>query len=51
MEQMFKEYSNWTSKLEEIEQKMKKEVDYWKQSCDKLQKENEKLQKEALKVT
>mmetsp|Transcript_44351 Transcript_44351/g.43033 ORF Transcript_44351/g.43033 Transcript_44351/m.43033 type:complete len:98 (-) Transcript_44351:101-394(-) len=26
MEKMFKEYSSWTSKLEEIEDKMKKEV-------------------------
>ena len=36
MEQMFKEYSNWRSKLEQIEEKMKSEVDYWKSSCDKL---------------
>lgn len=43
MESMFKEYSNWKSKLELIEQKMKSEVEYWKGACDKLQKENEKL--------
>lgn len=43
MEQMFKEYSNWRSKLEMIEQKMKQDVEYWKQACEKLQKDNEKL--------
>jgi prefoldin subunit 5 len=48
---MFKEYSSWKNKLEQIEQKMKSEVDYWKQACDRLQKENEKLQKEAMKIS
>ena len=45
---MFKEYSSWRSKLEMIEQKMKQEVDYWKQAADKLQKENDKAQKDML---
>lgn len=48
---MFKEYSNWRTKLEQIEFKMKSDVDYWKSSCEKLQKENEKLQREAMKVS
>jgi hypothetical protein len=43
MEMMFKEYSTWRSKLEQIEGKMKGEVDFWKQSCDKVQKENDRL--------
>ena len=51
MEHMFSEYSSWRSKLEQIEVKMKQDVDFWKQSCDKLQRENEKLQKETLKAT
>jgi hypothetical protein len=51
MEHMFREYSSWRSKLEQIEVKMKSDVDFWKQSCDKLQRENEKLQKEMLKTT
>ena len=36
MESMFKEYASWRSKLEMIEQKMKKEVEYWKQSAEKM---------------
>lgn len=48
---MFQEYSNWKTKLETIEQKMKQEVEYWKQSTEKLSRENEKLQRDALKVT
>ena len=27
---MFKEYTSWKSKLEQIELKMKSEVDYWR---------------------
>ena len=49
MEHMFKEYSNWRTKLEQIEVKMKADVDFWKQSCDRLQRENEKLQREGSK--
>lgn len=49
MEHMFKEYSNWRGKLEQIEGKMKADVEFWKTSCEKLQKENEKMQKENLK--
>lgn len=30
MEGMFKEYASWRQKLEVIEQKMKQEVDHWK---------------------
>ena len=48
---MFKEYSSWKSKLEQIEVKMKGDVDFWRGSCDKLQKENEKLQKETMKTS
>ena len=51
MELMFREYSNWRSKLEQIEIKMKGDVDFWKSSCEKLQRENEKLSKETLKAT
>ena len=51
MEHMFREYSSWRAKLEQIEVKMRQDVDFWKVSCDKLQKENEKLQKETLKAT
>lgn len=36
MEHMFKEYSTWRAKLDQIELKMKADVDFWKQSCDKL---------------
>jgi hypothetical protein len=43
MEKMFNEYSSWRTKLEQIESKMKSEVEYWKSSCEKLSKENEKL--------
>ena len=51
MEGMFKEYSSWRSKLELIEQKMKQEVEYWKQTADKLQKENDKVQKDMLQMS
>jgi hypothetical protein len=30
MEHMFSEYSQWRSKLEQIEVKMKQDVDFWK---------------------
>ena len=30
---------------------MKGDVDFWKQSCEKLQRENERLQKDTLKAT
>ena len=30
MEQMFKEYAQWRQKLEQIESKMKQDVEYWK---------------------
>ena len=43
MEHMFREYSNWRAKLEQIEGKMKADVEFWKQSCEKLQRENERL--------
>lgn len=49
MEHMFKEYSNWRGKLEQIEGKMKADVEFWRTSCEKLQKENEKMQKDNLK--
>lgn len=49
MELMFKEYSNWRGKLEQIEGKMKADVEFWRGSCEKLQKENEKLQRENVK--
>lgn len=49
MEHMFREYSNWRTKLEQIEVKMKADVDFWKQACDRLQRENEKLQREGNK--
>lgn len=51
METMFKEYSSWRQKLELIEQKMKQEVDYWKHTSDKLQRENEKHQADLLKLS
>ena len=51
METMFKEYASWRSKLEMIEQKMKQEVDYWKQTTEKLSSENERLQNDMLKIT
>ena len=51
MEQMFKEYASWRSKLEQIENKMKQEVEYWKGTCDGLQRDNEKMQKDLLKQT
>lgn len=50
MEQMFREYSTWRQKLEQIEQKMRSEVDYWKQGCEKAHREIEKLQKENVKT-
>lgn len=34
MEQMFAEYAQWRSKLEEIEQKMKKEVTFWREQSN-----------------
>ncbi len=50
MEQMFREYSSWRQKLEQIEMKMKSEIEYWKQGCEKAHREIEKLQKENIKV-
>lgn len=51
MEHMFREYSSWRTKLEQIESKMKQDVDFWKHSCEKMQRDTEKLQKEMLKTT
>jgi hypothetical protein len=51
MEHMFREYSTWRQKLEQIEVKMKADVDFWKASCERLQKENEKMQKESIKLS
>ena len=34
-----------------IEQKMKQEVEYWKGSAEKMQTENDKVQKELLTLT
>jgi len=48
---MFMEYGAWRSKLETIETRMKHEADQWKSAAEKLQKENTKLQKEALKMS
>ena len=48
---MFKEYGAWRSKLETIETKMREEAEHWKTAAEKLQRENTKLQKEALKMT
>lgn len=48
---MFKEYGAWRSKLETIETKMREEAEHWKSAAEKLQRENTKLQKEALKMT
>ena len=36
MEGMFKEYGQWRAKLELIEQKMKQEVDYWRNTTEKF---------------
>jgi len=50
-EEMFKEYGAWRQKLETIETKMREEAHHWRQTAEKLQRENTKLQKEALKMT
>ncbi len=50
MEHMFQEYSSWRGKLEQIEVKMKADVEFWRQSHDKVQKENDKLHREILKA-
>lgn len=50
-EEMFKEYGAWRSKLETIETKMREEAQHWKIAAENLQRENTKLQKEALKMT
>ena len=50
-EEMFKEYGAWRSKLETIETKMREEASHWKTAAENLQRENTKLQKEALKMT
>ncbi len=37
---ILKEYSNWKTKLEQIEQQMKLENEVWKQTAERVAKEN-----------
>jgi hypothetical protein len=39
-EGLFKEYQSWRGKLEQIETRMRNEVEHWKVAAQKLQTEN-----------
>ena len=43
MNDMFREYSTWRTKLEQIEGKMRADVEFWKQAAEKGQRENERV--------
>jgi hypothetical protein len=36
---MFREYSTWRTKLEQIEGKMRGDVEFWKQTAEKAQRD------------
>jgi len=50
MNDMFREYSTWRTKLEQIEGKMRGDVEFWKQAAEKANKDNERAQREASKA-
>ena len=50
MNDMFREYSTWRTKLEQIEGKMRGDVEFWKQAAEKAHKDNERAQREAAKA-
>ena len=50
MNDMFREYSTWRTKLEQIEGKMRGDVEFWKQAAEKAHRDNERAQREALKA-
>ena len=47
---MFAEYAQWRQKLEEIEQKMKKEVTFWREQANQFEKSNYKLENDIQKM-
>jgi hypothetical protein len=47
MNDMFREYSTWRTKLEQIEGKMRGDVEFWKQAAEKAHRDNERAQREA----
>jgi hypothetical protein len=50
MNDMFREYSTWRTKLEQIEGKMRGDVEFWKQAAEKAHRDNERAQREAAKA-
>ena len=50
MNDMFREYSTWRTKLEQIEGKMRGDVEFWKQAAEKAHRDNERAQREASKA-
>ena len=50
MNDMFREYSTWRTKLEQIEGKMRGDVEFWKQAAEKANKDNERAQRETAKA-
>jgi hypothetical protein len=50
MNDMFREYSTWRTKLEQIEGKMRTDVEFWKQAAEKGQRDNERAQREAARA-
>jgi hypothetical protein len=42
MNDMFREYSTWRTKLEQIEAKMRGDVEFWKQTAEKAQRDIER---------
>jgi hypothetical protein len=50
MNDMFREYSTWRTKLEQIEGKMRGDVEFWKQAAEKAHKDNERAQRETAKA-
>ena len=50
MNDMFREYSTWRTKLEQIEGKMRGDVEFWKQTAEKAQRDIERSQREAARA-
>ena len=50
MNDMFREYSTWRTKLEQIEGKMRGDVEFWKQAAEKAHRDNERDQRETAKA-
>lgn len=50
MNDMFREYSTWRTKLEQIEGKMRGDVEFWKQAAEKAHRDNERAQRETAKA-